>query len=129
MKCNNCGQEIADDSVFCECCGKQVKVQLKHYFRLLGIIVIVAVVSVFLTLSIAEHPTSTPNVTDKSLVGTVDSMQEVIYQLQREVDSLHIQLKKPCGTKNTTSEKQNVVCGHNAEYWYNKYLETLNPNK
>lgn len=39
MKCNHCGQEIADDSNFCEFCGtKNEKKQIKWWQLILGLI-------------------------------------------------------------------------------------------
>lgn len=59
MKCNHCGQEIADDSMFCELCGAKVTSvdnakQIRSRF-LLGIVAVVLIIGVVATIVIVSN--------------------------------------------------------------------------
>jgi predicted nucleic acid-binding Zn ribbon protein len=46
MKCPKCGKEIANDSVFCEYCGEQIKKnnRVKNPWRLIAVLLMAVVV-------------------------------------------------------------------------------------
>ena len=79
MKCPHCGKEIANDSVFCEYCGEQIKKnnRVKNPWRLIAIMLMALVVGgLVYVLSHQSHETGSTNEVNDTIAYTNDQSVE-----------------------------------------------------